>query len=163
VDLHPSPPLADTDYDFTRCSEILFPRSPYVEFLDPKPAAAVNAIYTSIPVVPTHTHAPPNALPHINATQTTLNLNPDGSPLTYRSTHKGPNSSEWRRMDGDEIARLIDSGTMSAIARSDCPQNRFPDITYYNPKPKEKYNAVTDQITRRIRGTIGGDRINYPG
>ena len=29
--------------------------------------------------------------------------------------------------------------------------------------PKEKYDEVNDEITRRIRGTIGGDRINYPG
>ena len=95
--------------------------------------------------------------------QTTLNLNADGTPLIYRGTKNGPNSAEWRRMDGVEIARLIDSGTITAITRSACPPDRAKDITYYNPKPKEKYDAATDIVTRRIRGTIGGDRVNYPG
>ena len=45
--------------------------------------------------------------------------------------------------------------------RHNCPADHL--ITYYNPKPKEKYDDVNDEITRRIRGTIGGDRINYPG
>ena len=66
-------------------------------------------------------------------------------------------------MDGAEISRLIDTNTITAIHRSDCPADRLKDITYYNPKPKEKYDEATDEITRRIRGTIGGDRINYPG
>ena len=65
-------------------------------------------------------------------------------------------------MDGAEIARLIDSGTITAILRSACPPDRAKDITYYNPKPKDKYDAATDIITRRICGTIGGDRVNYP-
>ncbi len=92
-----------------------------------------------------------------------LNLNADGTPLSYRGTFKLPNASAWRLLDGDEIARLINSGTISAIHRSVIPADRKMDVTYYNPKPKEKYNPDTDVITGRIRGTIGGDRVNYPG
>ena len=66
-------------------------------------------------------------------------------------------------MDGAEISRLIDTATITAILRRDCPADRLPDITYYNLKPKEKYDEVNDEITHRIRGTISGDRINYPG
>ena len=109
--------------------------------------------------IPLHPLSPALA----NAVQTTLNLNADGTPLNYRGTKHGTNSTEWRRIDGAEIARLIDSGTITAILRSACPPDRAKDITYYNLKPKEKYDADTDIITRRIRGTIGGDRVNYPG
>ena len=66
-------------------------------------------------------------------------------------------------MDGAEIARLIDSGTITAILRSACPHDGAKDITHYNPKPKEKYDAATDIVTRCIRGIIGGDKVNYPG
>ena len=74
-----------------------------------------------------------------NATQTTLNLNADGTPLNYRGTYRSSHSSEWRRMDGAEISRLIDTATITAILRHDCPPDRRKDTTYYNPKPKEKY------------------------
>ena len=96
------------------------------------------------------------------AVQTTLNLNADGTPLNYRGTYRSPHSHEWSRMDGAEISRLIDTTTIAAILL-DCPPVRLKDITYYNPKPKEKYDDVNNEITCRIRGTIGGDRINYPG
>jgi len=128
---------------------------------DPKPAAFHRHYFRwqNGKCIPLH----PLSRAHANAVQTTLNLNADGTPLNYRGTFRGPNSSEWRRMDGAEISRLIDSGTISAIHRSACPADRVKDVTYYNPKPKEKYNAETDEITRRIRGTIGGDKVNYPG
>ena len=96
------------------------------------------------------------------AVQTTLNLNADGTPLNYRGTYRSPHSHEWSRMDGAEISRLIDTATIAAILRSDCLPERLKDITYYNPKPKETYVDVNDEIIRRIRGTIGEDRINYP-
>ena len=71
------------------------------------------------------------------------------------------NGAEWM------VLRLHASSNLEpsplAILRSACPPDRAKDITYYNPKPKEKYDADTDIITRRIRGTIGGDRVNYPG
>ena len=77
-----------------------------------------------------------------NAAQTTLNLNADGTPLNYRGTYRSSHSHEWRRMDGAEISRLIDTATITAILRRDCPGDRSKDITYYNPKPKEKYDEA---------------------
>lgn len=97
------------------------------------------------------------------ATNARLNLNIDGTPLSYRGTFKLPNASDWRVLDGAEIARLITSGTITPIHHSQIPPDRRKDTTYYNPKPKEKYNPDTDVTTGRIRGTIGGDRVNYPG
>jgi hypothetical protein len=40
--------------------------------------------------------------------------------------------------------------------------DRRSDTTYYNPKPKEKYDDDMNKVYR-IRGTAGGDRINYDG
>ena len=38
--------------------------------------------------------------------------------------------------------------------------DRRGDSTYYNPKPKEKYDYDMHKVYR-IPGTAGGDRINY--
>ena len=42
------------------------------------------------------------------------------------------------------------------------PVDRRGDTTYYNPKPKEKYDDDMNKVYR-IRGTAGRDRINYDG
>ena len=42
------------------------------------------------------------------------------------------------------------------------PVHRRKDTSYYNPQIKEKEDAMGKR-TYRVRGTIGGDRINYPG
>ena len=192
---HNSPPNADSDYEYTPCSEILQSKSKYVEFIDkPKALAASVASQLPTPNVPgvsigtarmaallslpqrapavTHRWVNNKRVPvhpqfgrcaAAAADKSRLNLNADGTPLSYRGTFKLPNASAWRLLDGDEIARLITSGTITAIHRSAIPLERKKDITYYNPKPKEKYNPDTDVITGRIRGTIGGDRVNYPG
>lgn len=55
----------------------------------------------------------------------------------------------------------MDTGTIKAIHLSEQPFDRIGDSTYYNPQVKEK--AVEGSTTYRVRGTIGGDRINYPG
>jgi hypothetical protein len=43
----------------------------------------------------------------------------------------------------------------------DQPLDRRKDTTYYNPQTKEKLKD--NEKVYRIRGTIGGDRINYTG
>jgi hypothetical protein len=91
-----------------------------------------------------------------------LNLDADGQPLNYRRAMAGPNTLHWIIAEEEELARLIDSGTMKAMHPHEQPSDRRADTTYYNPQTKEKQNANGD-TTYRIRGTIGGDRINYPG
>ena len=54
------------------------------------------------------------------------------------------------------------SNTIRPIHCSDQPAERRADTTYYNPQPKEKCDAAGTK-SYRIRGTIGGDRVNYPG
>ena len=48
---------------------------------------------------------------------------------------------------------------MHAINLHQQPSDRRGDTTY-NPKPKENYDDDMNTVYR-IRGTAGGDRINY--
>eukprot|EP01034_Spumella_vulgaris_P021900 gene21900-27977_t len=91
-----------------------------------------------------------------------LNLTPDGRPLTYARAKSGPNADDWFVADGEEICRLIDSGTIWGIRHTDQPADRRGDTTYYNQQPKEKL-AADGSVTRRIRGTAGGDKVHFPG
>ena len=90
-----------------------------------------------------------------------LNVTPEGKPLTMRSALSGPDSDLWRAEQGTEITRLLASETMKPILRRDQPHERRRDTTYYNPQVKEKLDADRN-IKRRVRGTLGGDRINFP-
>jgi len=99
---------------------------------------------------------------HANNAQTTsLNQNEDGTPLTYRTAKSGPNKDSWQLAEDAEISRLLDSATMLPKHPNDQPTERRKDTTYYNPQTKEK--ITNDEKVYRIRGTIGGDRINYTG
>jgi hypothetical protein len=91
-----------------------------------------------------------------------LNLDIDGSPLTYSKAKAGPNHHLWLKAESEEFHRLINSSTIRAINKSEQPIERRKDTTYYNPQVKEKILADGTK-SYRIRGTIGGDRINYDG
>jgi hypothetical protein len=91
-----------------------------------------------------------------------LNVNLDGSPLTYRTATRGPESADWHAAEAADIDRLLDTATMHAIHLHQQTSDRRCDTTYYNPKPKEKYDDEMNKVYR-IRGTAGGDRINYDG
>jgi hypothetical protein len=101
-------------------------------------------------------------LAHANgAAATALNLNVDGTPLTYRSAKLGPDRDRWQAAEDAEISRLLETPVMFPRLPSEQPPDRRGDTTYYNPQTKEKVTA--DEKVYRIRGTIGGDRINYSG
>jgi len=87
----------------------------------------------------------------------------DGRPLTYRLAKSGPDKAQWDKADDVELSRLIDSSTLHPIHAHEQPQDRRKDTTYYNPQIKEKFDETTNEKTFRVRGTAGGDRINYPG
>lgn len=95
-------------------------------------------------------------------TAATLNLDDLGRPLKYRSAKSGPNTLHWLQAEGEEIQRLLDTATIRAIHAADQPDERSGKRIYYNPQVKEK-EASDGTTTYRVRGTIGGDRINYPG
>ena len=106
--------------------------------------------------VTTSTSTPANS-----AQETALNLNQDGTPLTYRTAKSGPNRDHWQDAEDTEVSRLLDSQTMYPRHPQDQPLDRRKDTTYYNPQTKEKLKD--NAKVYRIRGTIGGDRINYTG
>ena len=92
-----------------------------------------------------------------------LNLQADGQPITYQTVTTGPDKALWRIEESVELDRLIGkSKTLRPIHRSAQPSDRRKDTTYYNPQPREKESA-SGVITRRIRGTAGGNLIHYPG
>ena len=91
-----------------------------------------------------------------------LNLAADGSPLTYAKAIRSDQEPLWRQAEIEEFNRLFESNTMRPIHIHEQPVHRRKDTSYYNPQIKEKEDAMGNR-TYRVRGTIGGDRINYPG
>jgi hypothetical protein len=91
-----------------------------------------------------------------------LNLSPEGKPLSFRTAIQGPNSSDWFEASDVEFSKLLDTKCIHPIHQHELPVDRRRDVTYYNQKIKEKYTSE-GEIQRRVRGTAGGDRINYPG
>ena len=90
---------------------------------------------------------------------TAQDMNVDGSPLTSTSALRGPDKERWLKAHGEEIERLIESRTARLINRSEMPKDR--KASYYNPQLKIKHKV--DGIQYRVRGTIGGDQVDYPG
>ena len=88
-----------------------------------------------------------------------LNLNEDGTPITYTKSHVGQHAEHWIQADAEEMERLLTSGTIRPIWFRDIPDDK--DATYVNPVCSEK---VKDDgaLKLRTRTTIGGDRIDYP-
>jgi hypothetical protein len=91
-----------------------------------------------------------------------LNLNDDGSPLTFQRAMKGEFQAEWNHANDQEICKLVTtSEKMCLIHKNNIPSERRGDVMYYNPQVKQK---IKDGIhVLRVRGTAGGDRINYTG
>ena len=90
-----------------------------------------------------------------------LNLDTGGKPLTYKSAIQGPDRLQWIIAEEEEFDRLFATKTIAPLHSHEQPLDRKKDTTYYNPQVKQKCDA--GKTTFRIRGTIGGDRINYPG
>ncbi len=88
-----------------------------------------------------------------------LNLNEDGTTISYRKSHMGPNAAQWEQADIEEMERLFKSGTLRPIMHHDIPQDK--QATYMNPVCSEKLND-NGTVKLRTRATIGGDKIDYP-
>ena len=96
------------------------------------------------------------------ATTASLNLAPDGTQLTNAKATCGDEKAQWRKAEEEEFDRLFFSKTRAPIHSKDQPHDRHGDTSYYNPQIKEKLDSNGDK-TFRVRGTIGGDQMNYPG
>ena len=90
---------------------------------------------------------------------TAMDMNDDGTPLTSTSALKGPERDRWSIAHGEEIVRIIESKTGRLIFRYEMPSDR--KAAYYNPQLKIKHKP--EGVQYRVRGTIGGDQISYPG
>ena len=97
-----------------------------------------------------------------------LNLDPTtGKPLSMRTALKGESSDTWEQARTTEFRKQLEQGCSVAIHQHDIPAARRKDITYCSDHPKEKLK--TDQATgisyieKRVRTTIGGDMLHYPG
>ena len=92
-----------------------------------------------------------------------------GDLLEYRHLLKNPKYSKtWSNAMGKEVGRLAQglegvvdgTDTMDFIAKHDIPQDRWHDVTYarivcsYRPEKADP---------NRVRLTVGGNKINYPG
>jgi len=98
----------------------------------------------------------------VRAHNAVLNITAAGQVLNYRTAITGPDAEDWRRSEDKEWARLIrQTATIAPVHYREIPSERRKDISYYNPQVREKIkDGVVD---RRVRGTYGGDRCNYPG
>jgi hypothetical protein len=54
-----------------------------------------------------------------------LNLNEDGTTITYTKSHTGPYPQYWQQADAEEIERLFTSGTLRPIHREDIPAGKM--------------------------------------
>ena len=95
---------------------------------------------------------------------TPLNLNSDGSPLTWKSARQGPNQVDWWKAKDVEWDRLFTlTETCLAVHRNTLPPGVIP--TYFNDKVREKFKEADGQsyLERRVRTVLGGDRITTYG
>ena len=90
-----------------------------------------------------------------------------GDTLEWKHVIKGPNAAQWRQGNLNEIGRLTDgrigknivaTNTIRFIKLSALPAGRQPTylrvVVSYRPQKEDPY---------RIRWTVGGNRIDYPG
>ena len=93
------------------------------------------------------------------AAMSAVDLNVDGSILNFRSAMSGPDAAEWEIAHAEEFDRLVEYGKGTFMRRSEVPKGKV--VTYYNPQVKIKMKDGV--LVRRVRGTIGGDRLPYDG
>ena len=145
-----SAPVLEADYEHTPCAEmIIWSRKDKCHKNHPK-------------YLRWDTTAQAYSTFHSSPSDPLLNVTSDGKPLTHRRAINGPDGSLWMKENGKEIERLIMSETIRPIFKRDQPTDRRKDTTYYNPQVKEKLDHNKEK-TRRVRGTLGGDRLNYDG
>ena len=128
------------------------------------PSNSSNLPNISFPTVSAAVPTQPAPIHHTlhSANSATLNLDVTGKPLTYATAIHGPDRHHWITAEAEEFDRLFATKTLTPLHIADQPIDRRKDTTYYNPQVKMKRDE-SGHISYRIRGTIGGDRINYPG
>ncbi len=119
---------------------------------------SAHSLTTNQQLDPFQRPMPPSTLPPIYPTGP-LNLNSDGTTITYKKSHQGIYADHWAQADSEEMERLFRSGTLRPIHHGDIPADK--KATYVNPVCSEKLKD-DGSLKLRTRATIGGDRIDYP-
>jgi hypothetical protein len=83
-----------------------------------------------------------------------LNLDGAGKPLSFSTAIRGPHGKEWTLADEQELIKLL--VTLKCLLPVMRPA-KTP--TYLKRVVKEKWDEVNRMRKRRVRWTIGGDRI----
>ena len=102
-----------------------------------------------------------NSVFHARIDQQLLNLDDDGKPLTNRTALKSIHRDDWLIEHAKEIKNLMNTGTIVPRKPTEQPRDRWKDTKHYSPQVKEKL-ADDSTVTRRVRGTFGGNNLNYP-
>ena len=101
-----------------------------------------------------------NAFNHqVKAIKATIKEN-KSKAINFRMAMNSDEKEKWQQANDEEFERLHNTETIRVIDKSNIPQKRT--IAYYNPQVKMKTTS-DGQTTFRVRGTIGGDKIDYPG
>ena len=136
-------PTALRDYQYTRCSEII--RSNYVNWIPRGQSAYALAIMA------THPRDPARA----------LNQTAAGKPLKFRTAME-LDPALWKACDEEEWHRLLEN-TLRPVYHNQIPKSE--KIAYYNKQVKEKLKVIDGKefIEARVRGTLGGNVLDYKG
>ncbi len=109
----------------------------------PRLQALLSAASASTTTPPVYSPAPAD-----------LNLDGAGKPLSFSTAIHGPHGKEWTLADEQELIKLL--VTLKCLLPVMRPA-KTP--TYLKRVVKEKWDEVNRLRKRRVRWTIGGDRI----
>ena len=90
---------------------------------------------------------------------TAVDMDANGKKLTWRTALASQEGHIWLTKHGEEITRLFESHTMKLRHRHTIPANK--KTAYYNPQVRTKIKS--GNLDYRVRGTIGGNRVDYDG
>jgi len=90
---------------------------------------------------------------------TAVDLDENGHKLVYKKAKQGSDGAIWEKAAGTEIIKLIQSKTGRWIRHKDIPPGR--KAAYYNPRCRIKMKQ--GELQHRVRGTIGGDQVDFDG
>jgi hypothetical protein len=86
---------------------------------------------------------------------TDFNLDGAGKPLSFSTAIRGPHGKEWTLADEQELIKLL--VTLKCLLPVMRPAK---NPAYLKRMVKEKWNEVHRLRKRRVRWTIGGDKID---
>jgi hypothetical protein len=90
-----------------------------------------------------------------------LNQTSNGTPLKFKTALE-LDRELWTKCSVEEWQRLMEN-TLRPIYSSEIPKGE--KVAYYNQQVKEKEVIIDGQryVDARVRGTLGGDRLDYQG